>query len=53
MVLSERKKQILKRIVEDYKPEFASKAEYLAYLDSLNDSGDRIVYEDGAARVRL
>ncbi len=41
-------------IVANYKPEFASKAEYLEYLDSLNDSGDRIEYrEDGVAEVRI
>ncbi|MBE7041781.1 MAG: amidohydrolase [Ruminococcaceae bacterium] len=43
-----------KKIVADYKPQFASKEEYLAYLDSFDDSGDRITYhEDGTASVRL
>lgn len=43
-----------KKIVAEYKPLFAGKQEYLAYLDSLNASGDRIVYtEDGTAQVRL
>ena len=42
-----------KEIIENYEPEFASKEEYLAYLDSLNDCGDRIEYrEDGTAEVR-
>ena len=41
-----------KEIVAAYKPLFASKAEYLAFQDSLNTEGDRIVYsEDGSARV--
>ncbi|MBR2906929.1 MAG: amidohydrolase [Clostridia bacterium] len=41
-------------VVESYKPEFASKEEFLAYIDSLNDSGDRIAYrEDGTAEVRF
>ena len=42
-----------KEIVEGFKPEFTSKEDYLAYMDSLNDSGDRITYrEDGTAEVR-
>ncbi len=42
-----------KEIVANYKPEFASKEEFLAYMDSLNDSGDRITYRgDGTADVR-
>jgi metal-dependent amidase/aminoacylase/carboxypeptidase family protein len=42
-----------KKIVEEYKAPFASAAEYLAYMDGLNDSGDRITYRDGGADVRL
>lgn len=43
-----------KQIIADYKPQFASKEDYLSYVDSLNDSGDRIQYhEDGTAEVRL
>ena len=43
-----------KRIVAEYKPQFASKEEYLAYQDSVNCSGDRIVYgEDGIAKIDL
>lgn len=43
-----------KEIVAAYKPEFESKDAYLAYMDSLNDSGDRITYqEDGTADVRF
>lgn len=43
-----------KQIIADFKPMYESKAAYLAYVDSLNDSGDRIVYrEDGSAEVRL
>ena len=42
-----------KKIVEEYTPLFASKEEYLAYVDALNSSGDRIVYrEDGVAEVK-
>ena len=43
-----------KQIVDAYKPQFASKTEYFAFVDGLNDSGDRIVYtEDGVASVRV
>ena len=43
-----------KEIIATYKPEFESKEAYLAYMDSLNDSGDRIVYrEDDVAEIRL
>ncbi len=43
-----------KAIKEAYKPKFSSKEEYLAYLDSLADGGDRITYlENGGANIRL
>ena len=43
-----------KKIVEEFKPLFASKEEFLAYQDSISSSGDRIVYrEDGNADIRL
>ena len=35
-----------KQIIENYKPLFDSKEAYLAYMDNLNSSGDRIVYND-------
>ena len=41
-----------KAIIENYKPLFASKEDYFAYVDSLNKTGDRIAYgESGEARV--
>lgn len=41
-------------IMERFQPMFASKDEYLAYVDSLNCDGDRIVYRaDGMAEVRV
>ena len=53
MLLSDGAKRA-KQIIADYKPPFASKEEFLAYVDGLNDSGDRITYrEDGTAEVRL
>lgn len=43
-----------KTIKQNFKPAFSSKEEFLAYQDSLNDSGDRIKYNtDGTAVVRL
>ena len=43
-----------KEILDAYEPEFASKEDYLAYMDSLNDEGDRITYnDDGTAVVRV
>ncbi len=43
-----------KKVIAEYKPQFASKDEFLSYVDSLNDSGDRIEYlDDGTAKVRI
>ena len=43
-----------KKIISEYEPQFASKEEYLAFMDSLDRSGDRITYtEDGIATVQL
>lgn len=43
-----------KQILADFKPLFASKEEFLAYQDSLNCTGDRIVYrDDGTAEIKL
>ena len=43
-----------KKIVENFEPTFASKTEYLNYIDELNSSGNRIEYTNsGEAVVRL
>ncbi|MBQ9116830.1 MAG: amidohydrolase [Clostridia bacterium] len=43
-----------KEIIAGYTPKFPSKEAYLAYMDSLNRSGDRIIYrDDGTAEIRL
>ena len=43
-----------KKIIKEFKPMFSSKNEYLEYLDSLNTSGECIIYnEDGTATVKL
>lgn len=41
-------------IIEEYVPEFASKEEFFASIDSLKRSGNRIIYqEDGCAKIEL
>lgn len=43
-----------KEIIADFKPLFATQRDYLDYIDTLNCSGDRIVYnEDGTAEVKF
>lgn len=43
-----------KRIISEFKPEFASKEDYLAYQDSICQSGNRITYnENGTAEIIL
>ena len=42
------------RIVAEYQPMFADKEAFLAFCESLQDSGDRIVYtEDGVVTARI
>jgi hypothetical protein len=46
--------QRAKKVVEEFKPLFPSKEAYLEYMDAINSSGDRIVYnEDGTANVNI
>jgi amidohydrolase len=43
-----------KKIIAEFKPQFATKGDYFAYIDQINGEGDRIAYrEDGVAEVRL
>lgn len=43
-----------KMVISEAEPPFSSKEEYLAYIDSLNTSGERISYNgDGTATVKL
>lgn len=42
-----------KRIKASFKPRFASKDEYLAFLDNLFCEGDRITYTDTGAEVKI
>jgi len=43
-----------KKVVSEYKAPFASKEDYLSYVDSLNCEGDRITYnDDGTASLKI
>ncbi len=43
-----------REIIDRYEAPFASAADFLAYQDSLNDAGERIIYhEDSTATVRI
>ena len=42
-----------KKIVAEYKPRFASAKEYLAFVDAISASGDRIRYDEASATIRL
>lgn len=42
-----------KKIIADFKPQFASKEEYFACIDEIDSEGDRIVYTDDGANVIL
>lgn len=41
------------QILSDFKPQFESKEAYLSFIDSLNSSGDRIVYNGENTTVKL
>ncbi len=42
-----------KQIINEFKPRFASKEEYFAYVDQLNKTGDRIKYNDDNMTVEV
>lgn len=42
-----------KRIIAEFKPQFASKTDFLDFLDSLNTSDSRITYTEEGAQVTL
>lgn len=42
-----------KQILANFTPTFQTKQEYLAFIDAIRDSGDRIEYTEDGARVRL
>ena len=42
-----------KKVIENFKPAFASREEYLGFIDGISCKGDRIIYTDGEAKVKL
>ena len=53
-ILLGNKAERAKKIINEYKPMFASKEEFLAFQDSLSTFGDRITYcDDGTAKINL
>ncbi|MBO5281033.1 MAG: amidohydrolase [Clostridia bacterium] len=53
-LLLENSAERAKRIISEFKPEFASKEDFLAYQDSICQSGNRITYnENGTAEIIL
>jgi hypothetical protein len=55
LLLMENGAQRAKQVIAEYKPLFESKEAYLQYMDSLNKSGDRIVYneDETVAQINL
>lgn len=52
-LLLENNAERAKKIIQEYQPIFPSKEAFLSFQDSLNTSGDRIVYrQDGVAEVK-
>ncbi len=42
-----------KQIIADFKPKFASKEEYFSFIESFSCGGDRILYDENTATVKL
>ncbi|MBQ9086387.1 MAG: M20/M25/M40 family metallo-hydrolase [Clostridia bacterium] len=54
LLLLENEAALAKKIISEFNPRFATKEEYLKYVDQINCHGDRIIYhEDGSATVRV
>ena len=39
------------KVINEFKPMFKSKKEFLDYIDSINSKGERIIYQEGKAEV--
>lgn len=53
-ILLDNDAQRAKQIIQNFKPLFASKEEFLGFMDSLNTNGDRIEYEnDNFVKVNI
>lgn len=42
-----------KQVIEEFKPQFASKEDYFAFVDSLGQTGDRIEYSEDETTARV
>ena len=42
-----------KKVIDEYKPMFATKQEYLDFMDSLSSFGDRIEYDENGKVVKV
>ena len=47
------KAECAKEIIKNFKPQFASKEEFLSFVDELNIKGERIEYSESSATVKL
>lgn len=53
LLLLENNGERAKQIIANYTPTFKTKQEYFDFMDSLNQSGDRIVYDGDTATVKI
>ena len=54
ILLLEENGERAKKIIADFKPQFASKEDYFEYIDKLNSQGEKIVYcDDGTITVKI
>ncbi len=52
-MLLEKDAELAKKIIAEHKPRFPNKQAYLDFIDSLCDSGDRIIYSENKTEVLL
>ena len=52
-LLLEKNAERAKRIIFEHTPRFPSQKAYLEFMDSMESDGDRIIYSDGKAEIRL
>lgn len=54
LILLKDEAKVAKKVIAEFKPRFASKEEYFAYIDSFGAEGNRIEYgEDNTAKINL
>lgn len=52
-LLLEKNAELANRIISEHTPRFPSQKAYLEFMDSMESDGDRIIYSDGKAEIRL